>query len=486
HYELRDLDDAERYFRDAAAIYAAVDDEHHLAMSWNELGLVLRDGGRWDEAYDTLQRAGAIFERQHAQDALGIVLGNIGEVELARGRYAQSMALFERAIGLMTSRVYAVDYRINMGLLAQAQGNHQAALAHYHAAREVADELGRRESLALIHYRQGHALQRLGHAAEARQQYEVAMQAVEDVRVPMRDESLLISLMGRWQLVYEAAFLLSHEQGDTDAAFSIAERARARAFADQLARHDADDPQPVAPIDAAAARALLPSGTLLLAYFCTGLRGDDYRLLQAMPPEAQGLRDCLAMPARLVGMALTRDSVAAFISALNPNVLHSAAGRHDGTRFLGPATLTRLGDALLGPLAAQIEQAGRLVVIPHGPLHQVPFAALPDHNGHSLIERIPEVRIAPSATVLLRVLPERAVLANQRCLALGYDGGERALRHTEAEARSIAAMFGTQAWIGQPGMRERLLREAGQFRYLHLACHGEFDLADPLASWLEV
>jgi CHAT domain-containing protein len=37
-----------------------------------------------------------------------------------------------------------------------------------------------------------------------------------------------------------------------------------------------------------------------------------------------------------------------------------------------------------------------------------------------------------------------------------------------------------------PGIAGRLSAEAGAYRWLHLACHGEFDLDDPLRSWLEI
>jgi CHAT domain-containing protein len=126
------------------------------------------------------------------------------------------------------------------------------------------------------------------------------------------------------------------------------------------------------------------------------------------------------------------------------------------------------------------------MLIPHGPLHHVPFAALADAQQRALIDCAGEITVGPSATVLLQVLPGRRSAAAGGCLALGYDGGERGLGHTEAEARAVARLFGSRPWIAGPGMRARLLAEAGSYRYLHLACHGEFEADDPLASWLEV
>jgi CHAT domain-containing protein len=47
-------------------------------------------------------------------------------------------------------------------------------------------------------------------------------------------------------------------------------------------------------------------------------------------------------------------------------------------------------------------------------------------------------------------------------------------------------MCGGEFWRGGTGMCRRLQAEAGQYRWLHLACHGEFDHDYPLQSWLEI
>jgi tetratricopeptide (TPR) repeat protein len=483
-YELRELEPAEAHARAAAAIYADLGDHYALAMAQNELGLIYRDAGRWQLASETLTKAAAFFEREQAHNSLGIVLGNLGEVALALGQYEHAETQFGRALELMTSSIYAVDYQINLGLIAQVHGDHYAALGAYNAAHTLAEAIGRREILALTHYRAGHTLEQLGEPFLASQRYAAAMDAIEAIRAPLRDQGLLISLMSRWQLVYEAALLLALAQGDLAAAFQISERARARAFADQLARHHTSMPDLAAPIGLDLACATLPAGTLLLTFFATGLPSPEQPLIDAMPPAAESLRACLVTPARLVALALTRAGVQAFPIGLNPAVLQSGVGANDGARFLQPRILARLSAALLEPVAALIQSSTRLVVLPHGPLHQVPFAAL-TIAGQPLTELV-ELSYAPSATVLLRVLAERAAAPTQRCLALGYASADGALRHTAAEAERVAARCVGRAWPAGASSIDQLVAEARGCRYLHLACHAEFDFADPLASWLEI
>lgn len=485
HYELRELEEAQAAVRAAIAIYTETNDDYHLAMSLNELGLICRDAGLWQQAITHLEQAAAIFEREDAQHALAIIYGNLGEVELALGQYANARAQFDHAMALMSSQVYTVDYQINLGLIEQACQDDAAALIHYQTARQLAETLGRREIVALIHYRIGHALARLGRLAEASHSYTAAMDTIESVRSPLREQGLLISLMSRWQLIYEGALLLALQQGDLTQAFDITERARARAFADQLAGHTAGEPTAVVPITASEACAALPAGTLLLTYFATGMHGPEQQLLDAMPPEAASLRACLTTAARLTPLLLTNSGVRTFVCSLNPNALHRAADPSDSARFLDPAILRRAYDALIAPVADLLHTAERLVLAPHGPLHYLPFAALTNAQGLPLLEQT-TLSLVPSATVLLRVLSNRSVAPDLTCLALGYDGAEHGLRHTEAEALAVAASCAGKALLGQAITSATLIREAGRYRYVHLACHGEFDLDDPLASWLEI
>jgi CHAT domain-containing protein len=132
----------------------------------------------------------------------------------------------------------------------------------------------------------------------------------------------------------------------------------------------------------------------------------------------------------------------------------------------------------------------RLYIVPHGPVHHVPFAALTDQDRQPLA-RIggPYLAYAPSATVLVRLgsVREPENLADQPCLAVGYDavGGEQALRHTETEAKFVADLTGGEAWVGSQPKRERLRAVASDRRWLHFACHGHFNQASPLDSYLE-
>jgi CHAT domain-containing protein len=228
---------------------------------------------------------------------------------------------------------------------------------------------------------------------------------------------------------------------------------------------------------------------VFLSYFASGLNGPETDLLKAVPRSAGNLRACLAPEARLILFAFTHQGLAAYDCALDPNALQVVSPyRMDGQRFLDARVLRRAYAALVAPVAGAVQQAQQLIVAPHGPLHQLSFAALLDEQGRPLLKTMPPMVYVPSATIMLQLLARPALDRrwDSPCLALGYDGTSMSLRHTEPEAEAVARITGGEARRGRPGQLTQFLEQASRYRWLHLACHGEFDLAEPLRSWLEL
>jgi CHAT domain-containing protein len=360
-------------------------------------------------------------------------------------------------------------------------------------------DLKQYEDAAMMYYRLGKAHQQMGQFVAARASYTAAITMIESTRKPMRNDGLSISLMGRWQQIYESAVQLCLEQGNVVAAFNYAEQARARAFADQLARRSNGMAQcQVTPATAPEIQAALPAGTLMLVYFAIGL----YEAKPA-PSEAVAAHDHKqsasdGCPPRLLLMALTNERLEIYECPINPNSFQaSSAFMVDGRRFLSPRLLRRYYDVLIGPVVHLLGWAERIVIVPHGPLHHVPFVALTNAEGQALIEHAAHLAYTPSATVWLCQQSTRSQKPATRnadanddrltMLAVGFDGVEGyGLRHTEAEATMAAEVCGGVAWRGAAGVCQQLAAAAGKYRWLHLACHGEFNLNEPLQSCLEI
>ncbi|HXU38776.1 MAG TPA: CHAT domain-containing tetratricopeptide repeat protein [Blastocatellia bacterium] len=150
--------------------------------------------------------------------------------------------------------------------------------------------------------------------------------------------------------------------------------------------------------------------------------------------------------------------------------------------------LAQLYANIFAPLETMI-RGDRLIVVPHGALHYVPFHALYDGSQY-LIDRF-EVSSVPSASVLKlcrasRGIPGDADLKDiDTLVALGL--AEAGTPDIEEEIDSLAALFSNSVTLtGQQATRANLFEAAPRARFLHLASHGYFRRDNPMFSFLKL
>ena len=136
--------------------------------------------------------------------------------------------------------------------------------------------------------------------------------------------------------------------------------------------------------------------------------------------------------------------------------------------------LAGLYRALVEPVAAYIQDAERLVVVPYGPAYGVPFQALFDGQQY-LTERV-EVWTSPSSS-LLELCAQRASSGAADALVVGYSGGY--LPGVLDEARAVSKLLGGACYLEGEATRAAVLAEAPRHRIIHLAAHGEARLDNP-------
>ena len=148
---------------------------------------------------------------------------------------------------------------------------------------------------------------------------------------------------------------------------------------------------------------------------------------------------------------------------------------------------------LLGPMQASL--SGRdLLLVPHGSLHYLPFAAL--HDGQRYVVQGRALRYLPTA-MLLGLLPSaKSVVGNLKdqissLLILGNpDLGQAALDLPAAqeEAQALQAMFvkNSELLVRQFATETVLKQRAVDFSHIHVASHGEFSADAPLTSRLRL
>lgn len=136
----------------------------------------------------------------------------------------------------------------------------------------------------------------------------------------------------------------------------------------------------------------------------------------------------------------------------------------------------------------------RLIVIPHGAIHYVPFHALLNRRGY-LIDHF-EISYSPSATVLklCREMARQSRMSNiksripgshTKLVALGLGGHDTP--EVAGEIAALASLFPNAVKLtGARATRDNLMRAAPSATYLHLASHGYFRRDNPMFSFLRL
>jgi tetratricopeptide (TPR) repeat protein len=151
--------------------------------------------------------------------------------------------------------------------------------------------------------------------------------------------------------------------------------------------------------------------------------------------------------------------------------------------------LSQLHAVLLAPVLPLLEGSHRLVIVPHGAGHHVPFHALFD--GRAYLAETMEVSYVPCAGLIehfegrQRLLSTmRAGTAHEALVLTCSDAG--ALSWVEAEGRAVGAAMGGRVLHEQLATSGALRAHAGEYAVLHIAAHARFRPDEPLFSSLSL
>src|SRR3984893_436405 len=216
-----------------------------------------------------------------------------------------------------------------------------------------------------------------------------------------------------------------------------------------------------------------------------------------LPPDAT-LVEYFSAGDRLVAAVITRKEiqilpvtllsrVAHFLQLLRFQLSKFRMGNEYVRRFEEPllrATHSHLA-SLYGELIAPLGpffQGKHLIVVPHGPLHFLPFHAL--RNGEEYLCDAFTVSYAPSATVFCWC-QEKAASASTSSLVFGI-ADERAPQILQ-EAQSVAALLPhSSLHVGDHATSSVLRKKGPQSGLLHLATHGIYRQDNPMFSGIRL
>ncbi|TMF06405.1 MAG: CHAT domain-containing protein [Chloroflexi bacterium] len=219
-------------------------------------------------------------------------------------------------------------------------------------------------------------------------------------------------------------------------------------------------------------RRRLEPGTVVLEYFQAGeelvvFLFDAIRLTAYRLGPAEGVFELVdrfrfQVGKFALGDAYVRDHADALLSGVNH-------------------ILANLYAALIDPVADELVDVRRLIVVPHGALHHLPFQALLDPGGTPLVERV-EIASAPSASVLASCY-QRAALPAGLGARLLVGVADPAIPQVGIEIDALARMFGQSLVLsGEAATEQAFRRHAPEADVIHLASHAVFRQDNPLFS----
>lgn len=532
------LDDAERLLERSLATYHP-ELVYPIAITANSLGIIQRDKGSYRQARETWELALASFRRVEAESlAVAGVLNNLGNLSLRVGNLERAEALHREALELRRelapeSRDVAASLH-NLGLIARQRGRSEAArrylgealelkerhapdtetlansllelaqLSRQEGKREEAERLLRRslairrriapraievaENLVLL----GRILAGMGRFEESSTSWQEGLDLLDATRTGFsfsaQERSIFAS---RFQDHYRDLAWMLVLRDQHEAALELLERSRARALrvmADQRTAAGSPDGAEIPALNAAATRAALDPGTRLIV-FSVGLE--------------ETLVGVVGDPSTDSGIAFHRVEVSRDELRQRVEIFRALIERGRTRPQIEAALIAQgreLFDLLLAPIAAELETARRLLIVPDVPLTTLPFAALvrSEEPPRFLGEWKP-LTFAASGTVFAHAKarrhtrdPDPAVTVYARSNGVGGVGRPRLapLPGVEAEARRIADLFAGPTRVllddeaSESALKSSLRSEPGASAYLHFATHAVLDHRVPLDSAL--
>jgi CHAT domain-containing protein/tetratricopeptide (TPR) repeat protein len=401
-----------------------------------------------------MRRLGATAS--HAQ-ALGMVARSL----VALGRLDEARRTLDEARVLLAGHTDREIAALVRGTLdnqtGQAFGSVDPALAIDALTRAIGFYRGRGSETILpsLFLTRGRAHDAAGAPDRAEDDWRAGLAyAIGHRRRGASDAQRVALLAARWGLYAALADVRARRHHDPAGAFDLLEQGRAINIAERAGLADTRRP-----ITLAGVPARLPADTLLVVFATMPAR----TLVWAI--DARGSRHFI------VERTLTR--LAGDVEALREAIV---------TRRDDDAThaATALFDALLGPAREQVGRATHLVVVPDGPLHDVPFAALRDSAAGAFVIEGRTVMVAPSVRFALEGGGRPALRAGQGGMALvvgnparpGDSTGLAALPGSAREAAAVSAVYPRHVLLtGQDATRTRFLETLPGAAVVHFSGH---------------
>jgi CHAT domain-containing protein/tetratricopeptide (TPR) repeat protein len=514
---------------ETVAIYRNDENSSGESTALANMGIIYDRMGRHREAFECMNRALALQRANENRGGQAHTLLGLGDAYRNVGEKAKALEAYTESLALMTAvedRVGETKACSRLGLAYYEQGYYPKAAEYYSRNLPLTRAAGDRRQEAELLAGLGLLNEDRGDLEAAEALFEQSFQVIERIRTAARLEEFKTEIASGSAELYSRAILLKLKSGKPSEAFELSERARARTLLDQMnnARIDmrkSADPELIdreqslrfemaslekklseemarggAPEACAPLQERLNQGRQAYAEIVIRLKAGnpEYAELQGFSPitrvEFQRLLDpdttllsYYVTTSKTLVFVVTRDSFNIVEIPVGEKELQNAIAwfrSFASLRETTPVSLKQLGGWLIAPVRQHIKTP-RVCVIPHGILHQLPFAAL--YDGKNYFGERHTIYYLPAAS-LLPVLEKRTRKAGTRMLALAQANatGLPALHYVDHEADAIARLYRGKALLTGQASKAEFQRLAGDYNILHIASHAELNARSPLFS----
>jgi CHAT domain-containing protein len=437
-----------------------------------------------------------------ARVLLVTTFNNIGDAYQKLGPASKAMEFYLQALKfsrLVDDRSLQGRTLNNVGRMYANRGQDGAAMEFFQEALKLSRAAGDRALEGTTLNTMGMVLFQAGKHQEASNRFLEAVKAWESTRPGLTDADL-VSLFETQMETYRWLQRSLVAQNKTESALEVAERGRARAFVELLAKRIATD-RPSgseSPAQSPSIQQIKQIARQQQATLVTySLISDE--LVYAWTVSPGGAVNFRQIDLKAV-LQPQRLSFAQYVENARMNGLGIRGRGANRTARRGSDTpptsseLQQLHRLLIQPIAQSLptDPNARVIFIPQGALFLVPFAALQDSSGKSLIESHTPL-VAPSIQVLQltrqqksqpaaanRQSPSSLIVGNPTMPAVVVQAGLppeqlSSLPGAEEEARAIAQLLNAKPLIGNEATETSVVQQMPQAKLIHLATHGLMD-----------
>ncbi|MFB2983509.1 tetratricopeptide repeat protein [Microseira sp. BLCC-F43] len=524
YFSLGDYQKAIDYQQQSLAIAREIGDRRGEGQSLVNLGSAYRSLGDYQKAIEYQQQSLAITREIGDRFGEGAALGSLSNAYNLLGDYQKAIEYQQRSLAIareISDRLGEGQSLGNLGLAYHSLGDYQKAIEYHQQRLAIAREIGDPQSEGLALNNLGLALHKQGNLTAAEKTLFEGIEVWESLREKLgSNDTNKVSIFEEQARTYRILQEVLIAQNKTDKALEVAERGRARAFVELLARRLSANPAETLP-----ANLLKPTleqikqiakiqNATLVQY---SIISDSFKIQGKQQSQESELYIWVIKPtgevafrqanlkplwqdkdislARLVSLSRQSIGVGTRTTVANAANVETRATLEIVLKPGADQTerLQQLHQIIIEPIADLLPTApnARVIFIPQSSLFLVPFPALKDKSGKYLIEKH-TILTAPSLQVLELTRQQRERIGkgvnNKQALILGNPimpsvppaPGEppqqlRPLPGAEREANAIASLLNAQPLTGSLGTKAAIVQKMPSARIIHLATHGIFD-----------